>query len=176
MYDGVTKSIFAHLIPAKGMDFPGCEKVVKTITKDLDRLGYRRVVFRCGKEPSMLAMLRAVKLVWQWSCARNVCRGRPAVQRRCRKFCKNVIKGMSDRSSWRSSPLPVLKCQRIMTYGFANWSRLEDGIRTACECGGCRSSHEPVVWAFWILALSKAGIWDQGIDRTRSLLALQVAL
>ena len=39
MHDGVTKSIFARLIPAKGMDFLGCEKVVKTISKDLDSLG-----------------------------------------------------------------------------------------------------------------------------------------
>ena len=53
MHGGVTKSMFVHLIPAKGMDFPGCEKVVKTITKDLDSLGYRRVVFRWDNEPSM---------------------------------------------------------------------------------------------------------------------------
>ena len=31
MHDGVTKSIFAHLIPAQGVDFPLCEKVVKMI-------------------------------------------------------------------------------------------------------------------------------------------------
>ena len=28
MHDRVTKSNFAHLIPAKGGDFPGCEKLV----------------------------------------------------------------------------------------------------------------------------------------------------
>ena len=61
---GVTKSIFALLIAAKGMDFLGCEKVVKTISKDLDSLGYRRVVFRCDNELSMLALFRAVKLAW----------------------------------------------------------------------------------------------------------------
>ena len=44
----------------------------------------------------------------------------------------------------------------------------KNGIRTACECGGCRCSHQPVVWALWILALSKEGIWDQWMDRTRS--------
>ena len=27
MVDGVTQSIFAHLIPSKGVDFPRCEKV-----------------------------------------------------------------------------------------------------------------------------------------------------
>ena len=39
MHDGVTKSISAHLIPAKGVDFPTCEKVVKMIVKDLDTCG-----------------------------------------------------------------------------------------------------------------------------------------
>ena len=46
----------------------------KMIVKDLDTLGYHRVVFRCDNEPSMLALLRAVKLSWTGGCgARNVC-------------------------------------------------------------------------------------------------------
>ena len=64
MHDGVTKSIFAHLIPAKGVDFPSCEKVVKMIVKDLDTLGYHRVVFRSDNEPFILSLLRTVKLAW----------------------------------------------------------------------------------------------------------------
>ena len=64
MHDGVTKSIFAHLIPAKGVDFPSCEKVVKMIAKDLDTLGYHRVVFRSDNEHSILSLLRAVKPAW----------------------------------------------------------------------------------------------------------------
>ena len=40
------------------------EKVVKMISKDLDNSGYHRVVFRCENEPSILALLRAVKLAW----------------------------------------------------------------------------------------------------------------
>ena len=64
MHDGVTKSIFAHLIPAKGVYFPSCEKVVKIFVEDLYNLGYNRVVFRCDNEPSILAFLRAVKLAW----------------------------------------------------------------------------------------------------------------
>ena len=55
MHDGVTKSIFTNLIPTKGVDFSSCEKVVKMIVKDLDTLGYHRVVFRCDNEPSILA-------------------------------------------------------------------------------------------------------------------------
>ena len=34
------------------------------IVKDLDTLGYHRVVFRCDNELSILALLRAVKLAW----------------------------------------------------------------------------------------------------------------
>ena len=36
---GVTKSIFAHFIHTKGVDFSSCEKVVKIIVKDLDKFG-----------------------------------------------------------------------------------------------------------------------------------------
>ena len=50
MHDGVTKSTFAHLIPANGFGFPSCGKVVKMIIKNLDTLGYHRVVFRCDNE------------------------------------------------------------------------------------------------------------------------------
>ena len=32
--------------------------------QDLDNLVYRRVVFRCDNEPSILALRRAVKLAW----------------------------------------------------------------------------------------------------------------
>ena len=34
------------------------------IVQDLDSLGYNRTVFRCDKEPSILAFLRAVTLAW----------------------------------------------------------------------------------------------------------------
>ena len=37
----VTKSILAHLIPTKGVDFTSCEKVVKIIAEDLDNFGIR---------------------------------------------------------------------------------------------------------------------------------------
>ena len=46
MRDGVTKSMFAHVISARGVDFPSSQKVVKMIVKDLDTLGYHSVVFR----------------------------------------------------------------------------------------------------------------------------------
>ena len=34
------------------------------IVEDLDTLGYRRVVFRSDNEPSILSLLRAVKVAW----------------------------------------------------------------------------------------------------------------
>ena len=74
MHDGVTKSIFAHLIPAEGVGFPSCEKVAKMIVKDLDTSGYHRVVFHCDNEPSILALLLAVKIGLVWRCgARTFC-------------------------------------------------------------------------------------------------------
>ena len=40
MHDGVTKSIFAQLIPAKRVDFASCENVLKMMIADLDNLGW----------------------------------------------------------------------------------------------------------------------------------------
>ena len=116
-------------------------------------------MFRCDNEPSILALLRAVKLAWQWGSTGNVCRGRPAVQRRCRKFGKNVIKGMSDRSSWRSSPVSVLKYRWIMTSCFAigrDW-------KTACELRVC------VVGAAAAITTRRLGPLDSPFEHGRYL-------
>ena len=51
MHDGVTKSIFAHLIPAKGVDFPSCENVLKMIEKDLDTFWEPQSAVSCDNEP-----------------------------------------------------------------------------------------------------------------------------
>ena len=80
----MTKSIFAHLIHAKGVDFPSCEKVVKMIVIDLDTSGYHRVVFRCDNESSILALLRAVKLAWTGDVVQETSAERPTIQRCCR--------------------------------------------------------------------------------------------
>ena len=66
MHDGVIKSIFAHLFPAQGVDFPSCERC------GLDNLGYYRVVFQCDNEPSTSAFLRAVKLTWTGDVVQEV--------------------------------------------------------------------------------------------------------
>ena len=73
MQDGVTKTIFCHLIPAKGVQIPSCEKVVTIVVKDLENLGYRRIVFRYDNEPSILALLRAVKLAWTGDVVQEMC-------------------------------------------------------------------------------------------------------
>ena len=41
------------------------------IVKDLDTLSYHRVVFRCDNEPSILALLWAVKLTWTGDVAQE---------------------------------------------------------------------------------------------------------
>jgi hypothetical protein len=46
MWDSRTKGLFAHLIPAKGLDYEGLDAVLKLVVADLDRLGYKRVAFR----------------------------------------------------------------------------------------------------------------------------------
>ena len=84
--DGVTKSIFAHLIPANGVDDPSSGKVARMIIKELESLGYHRVVFQCEQ-------LRTVKLTWpgdvvQETSAENDPRSNGAAE-----SSVNVIKG-----------------------------------------------------------------------------------
>ena len=165
MHDGVAKSIFAHLIPAKGMDFPGCEKVVKTITKDSDSLGAES----CFGVTTNLPLLHwGSEVGLAVGSTGNVCRGRPAVQRRCRKFGKNVIKGMSDRSSWRSSPPSVLNCRRIMTSCFAigrDWKTAYEMSVSVVDAAAAITTRRlgPLDSRF-----EQGGYWDQWMDRTRS--------
>ena len=85
---GVSKTILPHLIPAKGVYLPACEKVADMSTKDLDSLGYHGVVFRCRDEPSILALLRK-----QLQKATRS----PTVLQKVR-FMSSL--GMPDRSSW----------------------------------------------------------------------------
>ena len=93
MHDSVTKSIFAHLISAKGVDFPSCEKVVKMIVKDLDTLGYRKVVFRCDNEPAILSKLRAVKLAWSGDVVQETSAEGDPQSNGAAESSVNVVKG-----------------------------------------------------------------------------------
>ena len=150
-HDGVTKSIFAHLIPAKGVDFPCCEKVVKMIVKDLDPLGYHRVVFRCDNEPSILALLRAVKLAWTGDVVvqETSAEGDPSIQRCCSKFsnCRQsacqidqaggaVSFGCGGASRPKSVDVACVECHQHASSVFSG-SRRQDSIRKKCGKARC---------------------------------------
>ena len=92
---------FSHMIPAKGVGFQICEKVVKMIVKDLDTLGYHRVVFQCDNEPSILAFLRAVKLAWTGDVVQET-------------SAEGDPQSMSDWSNWQLDQLRVSECQHSM--------------------------------------------------------------
>ena len=54
----ITRMIFAHVVMAKGRQFPD---TVAELIRDLRRLGYKRVVFRTDQEPPIQAVISAVK-------------------------------------------------------------------------------------------------------------------
>ena len=113
MHDGVTKSIFARLSPAKRSRFPKCcEKVVKMIVKDLDTLRYHRVVFRCDNEPSILALLRAVKLAWTGDVVQETSAEGDPQSNSAAESSVNVVKG---HVRWIKLAVEVWKCQQTMT-------------------------------------------------------------
>ena len=84
------------------------------IIKDLDILGYNRVVVRCDNEPSILALLRAVKLAWTGDVVQEtsaeVTRNPTVLQ----KVQYKSSMDMPDRSNWQWSQLRVSKCQQTM--------------------------------------------------------------
>ena len=191
MHDGVTKSIFAHLISAKGVDFPSCEKVVKMIVKDLDTLGHHRVVFRCDNEPSILALLWALKLAWTGDVVQETSAEGGPIQR-CREFTKRrqmtrQIDQVGSSASGVEVPvhdlLTWLVSYATSTVGF-QWvetarqhtKEMWEGVlfspwhNSMSECGGCFCSHPTVVWVLWIHDLSKEGTWDRWMDQTQCLL------
>ena len=146
MHDGVTESFFAHLIPAKGVDFPSREKVVKMIVKDLDTLGHHRVVFRCDNEPSTLAPLRAVKLAWTGDVVQVTSAEGEPQSNGAAESSLNVIKGHV-----RSIKLAVELASSVEVpadHDLLTWlvpyaasmyrgSRRQDSVRTKCGKARC---------------------------------------
>ena len=59
--DGRSKGIYPYLVQAKGVDHEAVAREVEHICRDLDRMGYKRVGFKCDNEPSLLAFLRLVR-------------------------------------------------------------------------------------------------------------------
>ena len=177
MHDAVTKSIVATLIPAKGVDFPSCEIVLKMIVKDLDNLEYHRVVSRCDNEPSILVLLRAVKLDWTGDVVQETSAEGDPQSNGAAENSLNVVTGacqidqagggVSFGSGGASGPrfvvVACVVCHQHASSVFSG-SRRQDSIRKKCgkgvlfpfwhnsvnECGGCLCSHPTVVWVLWI--------------------------
>ena len=64
MWDSRSKGLYAHIVPAKGVEYEGLEAVLKVVAADLDRLGHKRVVFRNDTEPAIVAFLRELQRYW----------------------------------------------------------------------------------------------------------------
>jgi len=56
--DRWSKSIYAHVLPSKGLEHAYGEKCILT---DLQKLGYKRVVMKSDQEPAMIALIRRVQ-------------------------------------------------------------------------------------------------------------------
>ena len=200
MHDGVTKSIFAHLIPAKLVDFPSCEKVVKMIAEDLENLGYNRVVFRCDNEPSILALPRAVQLAWTGDVVQETSTEGDPQSNGAAESSVNVVKGhvrsiklAVESASGVEVPADHDLLTWLVPYAASMHRRFAEGRdgKTAYERNVGRRAVPPLAqfgervwwmplhsstaaWALWILDLNKEGTWDRWMDRTRCLLAPQV--
>ena len=187
MHDSVTKSNFAQLIPAKGVDFPSFEKVVKMIVKDMDTLGYHRVVFRCDSEPSFHSHVAPGGDILAMRCKKRPLKGDPQ-SNGAAESSVNVVKGYV-----RSIKLAVesaLSVEVTADCNFLTWLVASMHRRFAVgrdgktayernvgrrpvppwhslvsECGGCLCSHPTAVWALWIHDLNREGTWDRWMDR-----------
>ena len=64
-HESKSSSVFAHVVPQKGVDYSSSHLAVKLVCEALDRMGYKRVAFRSDGEPSLLAFLTAIKSAWE---------------------------------------------------------------------------------------------------------------
>ena len=55
--DRKSKWVFAHMVPNKGLD----PHAVKMVNREIRLAGYSRMIFKSDQEPSILALLEAVK-------------------------------------------------------------------------------------------------------------------
>ena len=63
MHDDISKSVFAHAVPQKGIQYPLIDLVVQAVARDINSLGYRRIIIKDDQEESILAFAKAVKRV-----------------------------------------------------------------------------------------------------------------
>ena len=85
--------VMHDLIPARIVYFQCCEKMVKMIITDLDKSGYHRVVFRCDNEPSILALLRTLKLAWTGDVVQEMSAEGDPQSNGAAESSVNVVKG-----------------------------------------------------------------------------------
>ena len=64
MWDSRSKSVFAHMVAAKGVDNTLTDRVVGLVCNDLTSLGYKRITIRSDNEPTIEAFLRLVTRRW----------------------------------------------------------------------------------------------------------------
>ena len=57
-HDCVSKALFSHVIPGKGLDY---EWTAVQCAADIGRMGYPRIVLRSGQEPAITAMVDKIK-------------------------------------------------------------------------------------------------------------------
>ena len=180
----------------KGVDFPSCEKVVKTIVEDLDTLGYHRLVFRSDNEPSILSLLRAVKLGWTGDAVQETSAEGDPQSNGAAESSVHVVKGhvrsiklAVESASSVEVPADHDLLTWLVPYAASMHRRFAVGRdgKTAYERSVGRRAVPPSaqfgdrMWwmplqpsnrrlALWIHDLNKEGTWD----RTRCLSAPQV--
>ena len=64
MWDSKSKSLFGHVVMAKGVDNQMVDRAVAMVVQDLNSLGYERVSFRSDNEPAITAFLNLVARSW----------------------------------------------------------------------------------------------------------------
>ena len=65
MRDRKSQACYWYLLPNKGRAFPAYENLITTICKDLDFLGYDRVIFRSDGEAALVCVLEDLKSSWK---------------------------------------------------------------------------------------------------------------
>ena len=182
--------------PQKELTSQAEKKVVKMIVTDLDTLGYHRVVFRSDNGPSILSLLRVVKLAWTDGVVQETSAEGDPQSSGAIESSVNVVKGqvrsikLAEESA-SSVELPAdhhlltwlvpyaASMHRLFAVGRDGKTAHErnvgrHAVPALSECGGCLCSHPTTAWALSVHDLNMKGTWDRWMDRTRDFLAPQV--
>ena len=157
--------------------------------KDLDNLGYHRVVFRCDNELSILALLGAVKLAWTGDVVQETSAEGDPQSNGAADNSANVVKGhvrsiklAVESASGVEVPADHDLLTWLVPYATSRHRRFSvrrEG-KTAYERSVEKRAVLPLaqfgerVWGLWIHDSNKEGTWDRWMDRKQCLLALPV--